>query len=269
MSPTSLAGPDGTQSLSRAFALLRHVAAAGPKGASLAELMAAEGLSRPTAYRLLQALRVQGFVRPAPLRGRYCLGYSLFALGAQAGNAGGLRELARPALLRLSARFGDAFFLLVPDGYAVLCLEVQHGEHPARSYSHQVGGRIPMGVGQASLAILAHLGRAERDEILRHNEPRLRREFGIEAEVVRGLLGSVRRLGFACGVPDRALPDYTGLAVPIVDPGGQVLGAFSCALHRHRMTQPRREALAQAMKEEAERLVARAGGLLRLEAPPR
>ena len=264
--PPGSSGPEGTQSLARAFALLRRIAEAGPEGASLAELMAAEGLSRPTAYRLLQALRGQGFVRAAPRRGRYALGYALFALGAQAGNAGGLRELARPALLRLSARFGDSFFLLVPDGYAVLCLEVQDGEHPVRSYSHQVGGRIPMGVGQASLAILAHLGRAERGEILRHNAERLEREFGIEVTVVKGLLDSVRRLGFACGVPDRALPDYTGLAVPIVDPGGQVLGAFSCALHRRRMTDARREALAQAMTDEAARLVTRAGSLLRLEA---
>lgn len=257
--------PEGTQSLARAFALLRQIAAAGPTGASLAELMAAEGLSRPTAYRLVQALRLQGFVRPAACRGRYVLGYALFALGAQAGNAGGLRELARPALLRLAARFGDSFFLLVPDGYAVLCLEVQDGKHPVRSYSHQVGGRIPMGVGQGSLAILAHLGRGERSEILRHNAERLEREFGIEVAVVKGLLDSVRRLGFACGVPDRALPDYTGLAVPIVDAGGQVLGAFSCALHRTRMTDARRQALADAMQEEARQLLERAGTLLRLE----
>lgn len=256
----------GTQVLDRAFELLRLIAQAGAEGATLAVLIERTGLSKPTAYRLVQSLRRQGFVRAGTRRGHYCLGYALFALGAQAGNAGGLRELARPALLRLCERFGDSFFLLVPDGYAVLCLEVQDGQHPVRSYSHTVGGRIPMGVGQGSLAILAHLGRAERTEILQHNAERLRREFGIEVEAVRSVLDSVRRLGFACGVPDRALPAYTGLAVPIVDAGGQVLGAFSCALHRRRMTEARREALAGAMQDEARRLVERAGGLLRLAA---
>jgi len=66
----------------------------------------------------------------------------------------------------------------------------------------------------------------------------------------------VRRLGYACGLPDRRLPGYTGLAVPIVDGGGQVLGALSCALSRPRMTAARRQALAEAMMGEVARILA-------------
>ena len=258
----------GTQSLDRAFQLLRLLAAAGAQGAAPSELAAACGCSRPTLYRLLQALRRQGFVRRSQLRGRYELGYELFALGAQAANAGGLRELARPALLRLTQRFGDSFFLLVPDGYHVLCLDLLAGKQPVQSYSAAVGGRIPMGVGQASQVLLAHLPRAERNEILQHNRAVLRLDYGLDAELIAASLDSVRRLGFASGLGDRRLPGYTGLAVAIVDAGGQVLGALSCALARPRMTEMRRRALAVAMQEEAQNLLQRAQGLLRAYSLP-
>lgn len=245
----------GTQTLDRSFALLRAIAAAGEAGATLDELCAECGASSSTTYRLLQALRQQGFVRPGTQRGRHVLGYELFALGAQAGNPGGLRDQARPALLRLAECFGDSFFLLVPDGHAVLCLERQGGKQPVRSYSEAVGGRIPMGVGQGSQVLLAHLGRRDCRDILRYNAATLRLDYGLDAEVIAASLPSVRRLGYACGLPDRRLPGYTGLAVPIVDGAGQVLGALSCALSRPRMTAARRQALAEAIMGEVARIV--------------
>ncbi|HAW39029.1 MAG TPA: IclR family transcriptional regulator [Pseudomonas sp.] len=258
----------GTQTLERGLGLLREIAAAGEAGADLQRLCASSGCSKTTTYRLLQALRRQGFVGNGRQRGRFVLGYELFALAAQAGNAHGLRDLARPALWRLARRFGDSFFLLVPDGHHVLCLEMQDGEQPVRCYSHAVGGRIPMGVGQGSQVLLAQLGRTERNAILEHNAALLRIDYGLDPKVIAGTLDSVRRLGFACGVPDRRLPGYTGLAVPIVDAGGQLLGALSCALSRPRMTQQRRLALAAAMAEEVRRMLEKAQGLLRLEVLP-
>ena len=82
--PASPAQVPGTQTLERAFALLRAIAAAGEAGATLDELCACCGASPSTTYRLLQALRQQGFVRPGGARGRHVLGYELFALGARA-----------------------------------------------------------------------------------------------------------------------------------------------------------------------------------------
>ncbi len=129
-------------------------------------------------------------------------------------------------------------------------------------------GRRCGGVGQGSQVLLAQLGRTERNAILEHNAALLRIDYGLDPKVIAGTLDSVRRLGFACGVPDRRLPGYTGLAVPIVDAGGQLLGALSCALSRPRMTQQRRLALAAAMAEEVRRMLEKAQGLLRLEVLP-
>ena len=104
------------------------------------------------------------------------------------------------------------------------------------------------------------LTKAERNEILRHNAASLRLDYGLEVEQINASLASVRRLGFASGLVDRRLPGYTGLAVPILDAGGQAIGALSCALARPRMTDARRQALVQAMTQEAQQVVRHLGG---------
>ncbi|ATH84194.1 hypothetical protein CO724_08210 [Ectopseudomonas mendocina] len=128
------------------------------------------------------------------------------------------------------------------------------GQLPVQSYSGTVGGRIPMGVGQASQVLLAWLGRSERNEILAHNAATLRLDYGLEVQRIAASLPSVKRLGYASGVMDTRLPGYTGLAVPILGADGRPLGALSCALARARMTEARRETLAQWMSKEAQQL---------------
>lgn len=76
---TPLSG--GTQSLERAIALLRAVAAAGEDGARLADLMSEVGLSKATAHRLLMALSREGLIEQDNRSRRYHLGPDLDALG--------------------------------------------------------------------------------------------------------------------------------------------------------------------------------------------
>lgn len=71
----------GTQSLERAIALLRAVAASGVDGARLADLMTGVGLSKATAHRLLMALSREGLIEQDSRSRRYHLGPDLDALG--------------------------------------------------------------------------------------------------------------------------------------------------------------------------------------------
>jgi len=77
----SSAGTGGTQSLERAIALLRMVAAGSPDGARLTDLMAGTGLSKATVHRLLAALAREGLVEQDAASRRYFLGPDLDALG--------------------------------------------------------------------------------------------------------------------------------------------------------------------------------------------
>ena len=252
----------GTQTLDRSFGILQAIAARGELGASIEELSAETQLSRATLYRLLKAMKSYGFVRLPRLRGPYFLGYELLSLGAQAGNTGGLREWVRPTLMRLSETFGDSFFLFVQDGYFALCLEMQEGANPTKSFIHCVGARVLSGVGQASLALLSHLPASKRADILQHNAPRLLREYGIRDTELRAAFSVVRKQGFACGLSDKILPLHTGVAVAILDGDGAPVGAISCALPGARMTPAYRQQLIQAMQDEATAIAARFTGEL-------
>ncbi|ANF56514.1 IclR family transcriptional regulator [Halotalea alkalilenta] len=247
----------GTQTLDRSVLILNAIAEHGERGADIETLIQVTGLSRATLYRLLKSLKCHGFVR-APQRGGYRLGYALLSLGAQAGNDGGIRELSRPALMRLAERFGERFFLFVEDGYHALCLELQEGCHRTSSFTRGVGGRVLFGVGQASVALLAHLPAGQRERILNQNAPRLAREYCIELGPLNDAIKAVRRDGYTAGVLDQCLSAYTGVAVALLDPQGHPLGALSCALPNVRMTDRYRMTLAKAMHAEATLIVQRA-----------
>ena len=247
--------------LDRSFDILQAIAAQGELGASIEMLSVETQLSRATLYRLLKAMKSYGFVRLPRVRGHYFLGYELLALGAQAGNTGGLRELARPALMRLSETFQDSFFLFVQDGYYALCLEIQEGGHPTKSFAHCVGSRVLSGVGQGSLTLLSHMPSAKRNEILNHNAPRLLREYGIAAEQVREAVTQVRRQGYTCGLSDKVLAQYTGVAVPIRDTDGASMAALSSALPTSRLTEPYQRRLVEAMQLEADTIAERMSAL--------
>ena len=90
-------------SLRRALGLLRILAGSDPAGVRLKDIAEAAGCSQPTAHRALQDLITEGFAEQVAGGKRYRLALDFFVLAARAGQAGGLRDIARPALLRLSA----------------------------------------------------------------------------------------------------------------------------------------------------------------------
>src|SRR5690242_18045850 len=141
-------------SLRRALGLLRVLAHGDPAGLRLKDIAEAAGCSQPTAHRALQDLVAEGFAEQVAGGKRYRLALDFYVLAARAGQANGLRDLARPALLRLSATLSDTIFLLVRNGFDAVCLDRVEGPFPIRSFTGDIGGKVPLGLGQGSLAIL-------------------------------------------------------------------------------------------------------------------
>src|SRR5208337_2336884 len=71
----------GTQSLERAFVLLREVASHGNRGARLTDLAADAGLTKATVRRLLAAMIREKFLEQDNETRRYFLGTEAFVLG--------------------------------------------------------------------------------------------------------------------------------------------------------------------------------------------
>ncbi|WP_460122587.1 IclR family transcriptional regulator [Pseudomonas sp. S2_C03] len=240
----------GVGAVSRLFAVLRTLGDTVEGGERVTQLAQRIGLSQPTTHRLLRSLMDEGMVEQDGRSKRYRLSLEFFALAARAGNTGNLRELVRPSLLRLSASLGDSLFLLARSGFDAICLDRSEGPFPIRTFTGDIGGRVALGVGQGSLAILAFLPEEERDTVIRYNLPRLK-DFHLYDEVfLRAEVDNVRALGYA-GRNTGVLQGMAGLAVPILDREGRAVAALSVATISDRLGPDRLPTVVEMLKREA------------------
>ena len=112
---------------------------------SLAELVAATGLSRATAHRLAVALEGHGLIaRDAD--GRFVLGPRLVALGRAAGRGQSLVDAAGPAMAELREATGESVQLYVREGDSRVCVAALESPHGLRTIV-PVGARLDLGIG--------------------------------------------------------------------------------------------------------------------------
>ncbi|WLH48194.1 IclR family transcriptional regulator [Pseudomonas beijingensis] len=240
----------GVGAVSRLFAVLRSLGDTVEGGERVTQLALRIGLSQPTTHRLLRSLMDEGMVEQDARSKRYRLSLEFFALAARAGNTGNLRELVRPAMLRLSASLGDSLFLLARSGFDAICLDRSEGPFPIRTFTGDIGGRVALGVGQGSLAILAFLPEEERDTVIQYNLPRLK-DFHLYDEVfLRSEVENVRTLGYA-GRNTGVLQGMAGVAVPILDRDGRAVAALSVATVSDRLGPDRLPTVVDMLKREA------------------
>ena len=243
-------------SLHRAVQILRALAAGAAEGGQrVSDLARTLGYTQATTHRLLQQLVDEGLAEQAAHNKRYALSLDFFALAAKAGDTASLRERCRPALLRLGASLGDSVFLLVRAGFDAMCLDRFEGPFPIRSFTGDIGGRVPLGVGQGSIAILAHLPEAERDEVMRHNVPRIRHLGALDEVYLRTEAARVLRQGYA-NTNSGLIEGMAGVAVPVFDAAGRVAAALSVGTLTARLEGERLPVVVSLLQREAHVLAA-------------
>jgi DNA-binding IclR family transcriptional regulator len=247
---------DPSGGIHRTIVLLRLLATADGGGRRLKDIADAAGLPRPTTHRILASLIAEGMVERDAGAKVYRLGLDLFMLAARAGNPMNLRELCRPALLRLTGSLGETIFLLVRSGFDAVCIDRTAGPLPIRSFTGDIGGSVMLGIGQGSLAILAHLTPGEQDEVIRYNLPRMRDFAGLDEAFLRAEMARVRAKGFSDGAQG-LIPGMAGLGVPIVTPDGRAVAALSVGSTTDRMTPERNAVIAEILMSEARQIGAK------------
>ncbi|MEZ2405825.1 DNA-binding IclR family transcriptional regulator [Bosea sp. OAE752] len=250
------ASPETLSSLRRALGLLRVLADGESGGMRLKDIADAARCGQPTAHRALRDLMAEGFVEQASGGKRYRLALDFFVLAARAGQAGGLRELARPTLLRLSATLSDTIFLLVRNGYDAVCLDRIEGPFPIRSFTGDIGGKVPLGIGQGSLAMLAHLPDAEREAVIRFNMPRLLDRGFIDEPALRCAIEAARAQGWV-NLNTGLIPGMAGVAVPVFDAQRRVVAALSVGTLAERLREDRLPSVVAILRGEADELGAK------------
>jgi len=136
----------GVGVLDKSAAVLEAVASAG-RPLTLADLVAATGLSRATAHRLGVALETHGLLR-RDAEGRFALGLRLIGLGRAAADGWPLAEAARPVLEQLRVDTGESVQLYVRDGDDRICVDSLESAHELRTIV-EIGARLPLSVGSA------------------------------------------------------------------------------------------------------------------------
>ena len=240
-------------SLHRAMELVKALARNAEFGLRVSELCKQLGLTQPTTHRLLRQLIDEGLVEQGEQTKLYRLSIDFFALAARAGDGAGLRALCRPALLRLGASLGDSVFLLVRSGFDAVCLDRWEGPFPIRTFTGDIGGRVPLGVGQGALAILAYLPAAEQEEVMRFNVPRIQHLGAFDEVFLRTEVAKVREQGYA-NTNTGVIEGMAGLAVPVFDRNQRVVAALSVGTIANRLNSERLPVVIELLQREARKV---------------
>ncbi len=261
-------GPEGTQTMRRASALLRLLAGRRGLKLRLSELAVQSDLSSSTAHRILQGLVAEGWAVQDRRTAQYSLGPLAYEIGLAARPPTHLHKVAGTALERLADESGDTAFLSVRSDLDAVCIDRREGTFPIRALILDIGSRRPLGVGAGALALLMSMADDEVDAVLAQMTSRLA-AYRTTASVVRREVSRSRTLGFAFN-DGQILAGHKGVALPLRDPYGQVAGALSIAAISDRVSPARRAELVHLMRREVQRVESELAGLARgpIETPP-
>jgi DNA-binding IclR family transcriptional regulator len=240
----------GTQSIERALALMREIAAHNRTGSRLLDLAGRTGLQRPTVHRMLKCLALGNMVQQDPDTHRYHLGPMVFELGLTAAPRFNLREICHPSMNRIAEATGDTVFLTQRSGLDSVCVDRHEGTFPIKTFTLEIGMRRPLGVGTGSLAILAGLPEEEEvRDIIAANAPRLP-EYGLSPGTLLSQVKRAQKLGYAV----REMPSLAGvrsIGQALHNQSGIAFAALSVSAISSRMSEKRVAELATLLRTEA------------------
>ncbi|MBI3430047.1 MAG: helix-turn-helix domain-containing protein [Actinobacteria bacterium] len=198
----------GVGVLDKAVAILTTLES-GPH--SLAELVAATGIARPTAHRLAVALEFHRLVA-RDLSGRFVLGPRSGELAAAAGEDR-LLAAAAPALTSLRDATGESAQLYRRQGDLRICVAVAERLSGLRD-SVPIGAALTMQAGSAAQVLLAW-----------EDSDRIHRGL-TNARFTAAQLAAVRRRGWAQSMGEREA-GVASVSAPVRGPNGKVIAAVS------------------------------------------
>lgn len=186
----------GAQSVYRVLNILEEVILCGDRMITPKELSASLDIPVATVHRLLTVLRQKNFVACDPATKKYHIGDSCL-ISPRMDVAAFIRARFLPLAERISRRFGYSTILYARSGYDAVCVERLDGWHPIQVFLNKTGDRRPLGMGSATLSILAAMPEDEAEMILTHNEQEIRFVLKTDFSALRGFLAEARRKGYA------------------------------------------------------------------------
>jgi DNA-binding IclR family transcriptional regulator len=245
------------QSVERAAAILRAVAASDGPTASAPAIAETVGLNRTTTWRILATLEQQRLVSLDRETGWYSLGFGLLDLAGQAGRES-LARSARAVLQRIASETGEtAALAVVRDGALTYVTEATPGTVVSAGWQ---GRHVPLhatSTGKALLAFsdpadlrrLLELSRGGR--LLRHTPTTITSLTALTKEL---MITRERAFAVCRGEFESAA---WGVSAPVLDATGRPVAVVSVWGPSERLTEERFEELGAIVVAGAEEIAGR------------
>ena len=172
-------------------------------------------------YRLLANLQAVGLVENGSQRGLFRLGLDCLRIGASLEERLDVRAVAHRDLVALRQATSATAFLYLPRGDRAVCIERIEGPD-VRWLAMRLGDSLPLHMGGAPLALLAHLPSGEQEALIA--------QFARQGEVTSGGLkariNGTRQRGYAISDQD-VTAGVAAMGAPVFNHRGEVEAAVA------------------------------------------
>jgi DNA-binding IclR family transcriptional regulator len=219
----------GTAAFSKFVAVLQIIADA-PEELAMAELVARARMPRATVYRIVAALRAEGFLGEPD---RLVLGPRLISLASQSWAKFDLRSLAKDEIQQLRDVTGETVHLAVPSDVEMVYIDKLESPQAVRMTS-RVGTRVMLHASSVGKAYLAALPDTERGALLgRLKLPRMTPQTITRRRDLEEALKRAQSQGYAVD-GEETEPGIQCLGAAIRNRAGRPVGAISISVPKYR-----------------------------------
>lgn len=242
---------NGSRTIRRTVDVLRAVSKLQGSGAVLSRIAREADLPVSTTHRLIASLVEAGLLHQEISSKTYFLSIEIYYLGTTAQQFN-VKDRLRLAMEGICQKTEDIVYLMVRSGNEALCLDLVVGKFPIRAETLDIGGRRPLGIGTASLALLSFLPDYRVETIITANQGLYPKYNNISPDKIRALIKAARELGFVLseGV---FFEGITAMGFPIYDNKAGLIAAISVAAISKRLRGERLKEVAEIIKTEIEK----------------
>ncbi|WP_051465176.1 IclR family transcriptional regulator [Mycobacterium genavense] len=224
---------------------------------TLSEIRARTGYPTSTVQRLVANLVAEEFLDR--VGDRFRIGARVAYWAAPVTSSMGLLDVVTPALETLRDASGETACFFRREGPFRVCVALAETRHGIRREMH-VGKVIPLSVGSAGRVLMAWDDEA-LEEVLRSELIQFTPATVTDPELLRAKVEQARRMGFAITSGERD-EGATGIAAPVFDSHGQVLGALMISGPSFRFSHELAELWADNVVGAADQVTRTLGGRL-------
>lgn len=241
------------QTIDRAMQVTKALASNEEKlWLSITDLSKACDLPASTMHRLLQAMKKHGLVQQDPVSKLYSLGNTWLEYGLQLYDSFDFVNLIRPEMEKLMNEVDESIYYSKSIGLESIIVErIDCPTNPIRIYD-QLGIRIPMNIGAANKAILAHM---PKEEMLNIVNSLLKDE---EKENFLNVLHATKTQGYGMSHGERT-EGTSSVAAPIFNQWNDLIGAVSIGYVNFNITKERQDFLIQKVIEAGRTISSKLG----------